>query len=322
MATQQQPKLFLLGVGFIGGSLLQALLEENKFKISALVRDQEKANKLKSLGVTPVFGSLDDDELIVKTTLESDVIIHTATADDQPSVKSILKGLAQRPKDSKPAYYIHTSGTGLLTDTAAGLFATEHIFSDKKPQEIDTLPDSAHHRDVDLLIKNAVDSGELGSAKVAIILPPLIYGVGTGPFNKLSIQIPGWIRRSLKEKAVPVVGEGKSIWNNIHISNLVLAYLALLHSLYTNPETTSSLYFFAETGEHTWLSAGEAIRDALSAKGLVGKDLLLNNDLGGLGTNSRSKAERLRELGWKPVKTPSVWESVGEEVEVLLKEDQ
>ncbi|KAM0755789.1 NAD(P)-binding protein [Meredithblackwellia eburnea MCA 4105] len=322
--TLQQTKVFLLGVGYIGGSVLQTLLHEKKYNISALVRDQAQAEKLKSMGVTPVLGSLDDDELIVKKTLESEIIIQTATASHQASVKSILTGLAQRPKDAKPAYFIHTSGAGILIDNAAGLVSSDKIYSDKHPEAIDALPPTAPHRDVDFMIRDAIKSGDLGSARVAILLPPCIYGIGTGPFNKLSIQIPPWIRRSLADKVVPVVGEGKPIWSNIHISNLMLAYLTLIHSLYTNPEaTTSSPYFFATTGEHSWLSAAEAIRDALSARGLVSKDLLLHNDAGRaqLGTNSRSKGERLRELGWEPLKAPSVWECVSEEVEAILKEE-
>lgn len=75
---------------------------------------------------------------------------------------------------------IACAAAGLIADTGEGLHATDHIFSDKKPEEIDALPDTAYHRDVDLLIKNAVYGGKVGSARVAIILPPLIYGVGTG----------------------------------------------------------------------------------------------------------------------------------------------
>lgn len=68
----------------------------------------------------------------------------------------------------------------MIADDGAGLRADPHVFSDKNPEEIDALPDTAYHRDVDLLIKNAVEGGKVGRAKVAIILPPLIYGIGTG----------------------------------------------------------------------------------------------------------------------------------------------
>lgn len=37
--------------------------------------------------------------------------MHIATADDLPSVKSILKGLEKRDKSKPRAIYIHTSGS-------------------------------------------------------------------------------------------------------------------------------------------------------------------------------------------------------------------
>lgn len=36
------------------------------------------------------------------------------------------------------------------------------------------------HRDVDLLIKHAVESGDLKGARVSVIIPPLTFGTGTG----------------------------------------------------------------------------------------------------------------------------------------------
>lgn len=54
------------------------------------------------------------------------------------------------------------------------------IFRDNTAEEVDSLPDDALHRDVDLLIKHAVDNDEIGKARVAIVLPSLVYGVGTG----------------------------------------------------------------------------------------------------------------------------------------------
>lgn len=216
--TTTKAPLFLLGVGFIGGSVLQSLIDSKQYDISALTRSEAQATRLKELGVKPIFGTLHDEELIAETTLKNDIIIHAATADDIPSVRAILAGLAKRPASSPRAHYIHTSGSeclfsfvhpseqhtvhfgptsvtplslslhcsmltnrplstaGLLTGTDDNSF----IFSDKRPKDIDALPDTASHRDVDLLIKNAVDSGKIGNARAAIILPPLIYGIGNG----------------------------------------------------------------------------------------------------------------------------------------------
>lgn len=65
-------------LGYIGGAVLTKLLEHpkaNDFHITALVRSTEKAEKLKSVGVTPVIGSLDDTDLVHKLSLDSDIVI-------------------------------------------------------------------------------------------------------------------------------------------------------------------------------------------------------------------------------------------------------
>lgn len=55
------------------------------------------------------------------------------------------------------------------------------MYSDKEPEKInEKIPDSADHRLIDLEIKRAVEGNKVGGAHVAIILPPLIYGIGTG----------------------------------------------------------------------------------------------------------------------------------------------
>lgn len=104
------------------------------------------------------------------------------------------------------------------------------------------------------------------------------------------------------------------------VSNLVLAYTTLLTSLLSSP--LPSLYVFAETGEHTWLSIGEAIHAALSRRGLVEGPLAFTETKSYIGSNSRSKAEVLRELGWKPEERESVWQSVESELEEILKEER
>lgn len=65
--------LFLLGTGFIGGSVLTALLEKKEYRISALSRDPKKSERLKALGVRPVEGELSSDEVISKEATEADV---------------------------------------------------------------------------------------------------------------------------------------------------------------------------------------------------------------------------------------------------------
>ncbi|BGP17093.1 hypothetical protein JCM10213_006877 [Rhodosporidiobolus nylandii] len=312
------PTVFVLGTGFIGGSVLQALLDEKKYEIAALCRDDKKADKLKELGVRPVKGELDSDEVISKESAKADIIFHMATADDLPSVKSILKGLEQRPASAKPAIYIHTSGTGVLT-------VPEHpdslVFADKSPEIFDkNIPDEAPHREIDLTIKKAVESGML-NAKITIILPPCIYGIGTGPFNQRSIQLPLWAQDAVKNGKVISWGPHRR-WNNIHIKNLVPAYLTLL--AHAESSDTVPLYVIAETGTHFWGDIAPALEAELKKQQLIPADskteeVKEEGANSGTGTQSHAKSEWLHEWGWKVQPEESIVESVPETVQYMLK---
>lgn len=80
--SQAKPTLFLVGTGFIGGTLLTSLLEQGKYEIAALSRDEAKANKLKELGVRPVMGSLDDDILAEESEKADVSLFREALADE------------------------------------------------------------------------------------------------------------------------------------------------------------------------------------------------------------------------------------------------
>ena len=56
----------------------------------------------------------------------------------------------------------------------------------------------------------------------------LIHGIGTGHFNELSIQIPIIIRHSMNVQQVEVIGEGKGIWDHVHVEDLGMLYEILV----------------------------------------------------------------------------------------------
>jgi hypothetical protein len=71
--------------------------------------------------------------------------------------------------------------TGELTDLAAGEYASDYIYDDSKPSEIDArLPFDAPHRAIDLYIKQFADNQKGENVRIQIILPPTVYGLGIG----------------------------------------------------------------------------------------------------------------------------------------------
>ena len=61
---------------YIGGACLQRLIEDGGFRITALVRDAEKAHLLNRLGVATIVGSLDDSETLARAAAAADVVFH------------------------------------------------------------------------------------------------------------------------------------------------------------------------------------------------------------------------------------------------------
>lgn len=91
----------------------------------------------------------------------------------------------------------------MLVDDAKGTRPQppSYTFYDFKPEDIDArLADDAPHRPIDLALKRKLMSPEKEkehNARAQIVLPCLIYGLGSGPFNNISIQAPALMRASI-----------------------------------------------------------------------------------------------------------------------------
>lgn len=328
-----RPQLFLIGPGYIGGSILHLLVKEDKYDITTMVRRKEAAAALEKLGLKVLLATLDDNEIVSRQAAMSDIIIHTATADHKPSVASVLTGIEERAAAGMGTIFIHTSGTSLIGDKAAGDYASDKIFYDDKPEDIDALPDSAPHRLIDLEIVKARE--RLGKkAKLAIMIPPLIYGVS--PDNRLSIQLPTLSRFAIKHGYAGHVGKGLSVWSQVHVLDLARAYVTLLHWLEGEDSTDiySNPYFFCENGHE--LSWGECVAEIGRVLHQAGKTqsaepkTLPKEDYGDVfgaeftaavvGSNSRSRANRLRTLGWWPREKETLASLSEDELPLILQE--
>ncbi|CRG90693.1 hypothetical protein PISL3812_07738 [Talaromyces islandicus] len=325
--------IFLIGPGFIGGEILSNLLNEGYSKITVLVRRESAAASFHQLGITTTLGTLEDSAVIQTQTALHDIVIHSATADHLPSVQAVLAGIAERAKNGFNTIYIRTSGASLLGDTAAGEYGSDTIYDDENPAMIDALPETADHRLMDLAIVNA--RARLGDkAKVAIMIPPLIYGVSNRD-RRLSIQLPTIVRYSLKHGYAGQIGKGLSVWNQVHVADLARGYMTLLHWMkQTNAnDVNNNPYWFCENGEElSWGECSAEIERALYHAGRIGGpepktvapenygDLFGENSRSVLGSNSRSRANRLRSLGWQPREKRTLESLVEDEIPILLKE--
>ncbi len=130
------------------------------------------------------------------------------------------------------AYRVVLSCAGVFMFDAPnnGLVAAEKVFSDNDPKDIDSsVPDSAFHRAVDLIVLKA---DEEGYVKTYIVLPSTVWGVASNPIvdagiaNRFSIQVPGMIKAALDRKQAGVIGQGKAIWTAVNVNERT--YLLLI----------------------------------------------------------------------------------------------
>ncbi|KAJ6166827.1 hypothetical protein N7470_002274 [Penicillium chermesinum] len=322
------PRIFITGAtGYVGGQVAATMIAAHpELDVVALVRDQQQASKLKSVWpkISTVIGTLDDDEVLKKEAVKADVVLQTASSDHVPAVNSLLKGLG-----AGKGHFIHISGTGVLNDMSTGPGnPTEKIYDDVTDiAEIINLPAEALHRNVD----DAVITGGLREkVPTAIVCPPTIYGVGEGPVKKRSMQVPFLTEAILKRGKGFTVGKGNNLWDYVHIKDLARAFVLLAEEA-LKPNGGAAAwgpegYYFVESGEFSWKEVSEKVAQAASQEGKIAtaevEELSVEEALKFhpwapvlWGGNCRSRASRLRALGWEP-EGPSIWETIPQHREV------
>lgn len=263
-SPNEKVKIFLTGAtGYIGGTVFSKLLETGEWDITVLTRSENTLQKFRELGVTPLLGSLDDADLLTKAAVDADVTMHLADADHLPAVKALIKGLSA---GGKRRIFINCSGTGEISDDARGEFSSDKIYSDLDIETIHTIPATQAHRHVDSYI---FDNNQ--GFESIIVAPPTVYGLGTGPFNRLSVQVPSLIRRYLKQGYAAVVGQGLNIWSQIHVEDLAEFFVFILQkALEGKAATGREGWYFCENGEEYYFKdLYGKIGDALYTRKLI-----------------------------------------------------
>lgn len=283
-SSSQQKNLFLVGPGLIGGSLLVKLKEARPdLKLHALTRRKEQADSLSSLGITPIQGSLEDHDLIAEWAAKSDIVIHAASADDDKGSFAILDGLTSRPKDAPRVVYIQTSGNDELAVSArgyAGKSIEEKTLSDVKQDDaalLERIHPQAYHRHVDgPLLERLLNPAKEKEHNVvgSIMMPPLIYGIGSEPWKRISIQTPMLTQAMIDRGTVALPEEGEEEgktghWNGVWVHDLVDAYVILLSHLegLQPGEQKTHIVFPAEKKPFVWREHFAAVASELKRLG-------------------------------------------------------
>ncbi|EMD34173.1 hypothetical protein CERSUDRAFT_98104 [Gelatoporia subvermispora B] len=338
MSQGKIPILLIGASGYIGGSVLTRFLQSPdfpKYDITVYLRSEEKAQKLQQFGVRPLLGDLQDADKLASAASQAHVVVNCADADDFGAACAIIDGLRKRHEETEDVpILIHTSGTGVLADNAAGMHPTSTIYSDMDPEQIGSLSPSQPHREVDLAV---IDADAKGYLQAYFVLPSTIYGLASGPLadagimNIHSQQIPTLIKSSLDRGAAGMVGEGKNIWPSVHIDEVADLFFVVFENAIAGKKIGhgNEGFYFGENGEHTLYEVGRGIGAALVELGKIKNPEPttftkeeIDKYFGGnlfMGSNSRCRGERSRAIGWKPVKlTKDMLASIKPEMESMI----
>ncbi len=286
----QKLKIFMTGAsGYIGGTVAEVLRQAGH-ALTGLARSEEAAAKLRAHGIEPVRGELSSHGIVRDAARRADAVINCANAEDPFVVAAILEGLAG---SGKP--FLHTSGTSVVGDKAAGKFSPK-VFHEDTPFE--PLPEKIQR----VAVHRAVLAAAAQGVRSVVLCPCLIYGQGSGA-NPDSIQVPSLIRQAVKSGIPRYVGEGENVWSTVHVDDVASAYLLALEG------ARAGSFFYIENGEASLKSIVQSIARLLGSKQAPqgwGIDEAIA-EWGpqaawfSLGGNSRVNADKARKLlDWKP----------------------
>lgn len=288
-ASFRSMKVFLTGAtGFIGGVVGERLVAEGH-EVRGLLRNPDHAALLRRAGITPVPGDLDDAGLLTAEAHRAEGVVNAANSDHRGAVEALLRGLRG---SGKP--FVHTSGTSLIADDAQGEALSPTVHDDAHEVVASSHPvrQARFALDTDVVTADGVRS--------VVLCNSLVYGTGRAPHPDTVLLVP-LVAQARAGGVVRVVGRGLNTWSTVHVDDLAALYSAAL----TDPAARG--FYFVENGEASFAEIGAAIADRLGLGAVQPWPLEEAARVWGegfaryaLGANSRVRATRARELGWKP----------------------
>ena len=282
-------RIFVTGAtGYIGGSVAQHLLEKGH-RVVGLTRTKDGAAALRKRGIEPLLGALSDAEALSEGVEQTEAVINTAEANDRHAVEAMLPVLEGTDKP-----FIHTSGSGIVGDLAAGE-PSARTFDEDTP--FTPVPMMQGRFSIDRMVLDAASM----QIRTVVIRPSLIYGQGLG-MRRDSFQIPSLIVQAKESRVPRYVGRGLNVWSHVYLEDLADLYVLALE------RAPAGALYYAEHGEDALKTAVESIAPMLGLQGAC-EGLSIEQAVNtwgprahiALGSNSRVRADKARrELGWQP----------------------
>ena len=328
MASSNSPHIFLTGVtGFVGGSVLTSLyMAHPDLHITALVRKESDAAQLQSaypdLSIT--IGTVSSLSLLTSNAAAADFVIHMS-GDNAPAVCAMIDGLASSSSTEQPLpRLISISGPRSLIDLSLPITGVADldgkVWSDVADvHTILSLPKERMHAKTDQeIIRHSIAQG----VGTMLLSPGQLWGRSSGLLKKESNSAMYYAAVKNRGRAF-VIGDGSAAWSWVSIDDLGGAVLFLMEqATMSGDERRGQVgvnvegYYFVQAGDVNLKERAEAVNKRLGLEEVeslspeVAKTI---HPFGHVmwGCGARFRADRMRQLGWRPKETD--WRALMEE---------
>jgi nucleoside-diphosphate-sugar epimerase len=282
-------RVFVTGAsGYIGGTVAARLMARGH-RVTGLARSTARAEQLRTVGIEPVIGTLDDARVLADVARRTDAVINAADSDHRAAAETLIEALAG---SGKPL--LHTSGISILGDKAGGE-PGDRVFTEDTPLE--PAPEKAARVAIDRLVRDAAAR----NVRSVVLCNPLIYGRGLG-LHPDSVQIPALARQARRSGVARYIGRGLNVWSHAHVEDVADLYLLALE------RAEPGSFYFVENGETSFRDIADALASALRlgpAQSWTIDEAIAawgsQRAVFSLGSNCRVRADRARrERGWRP----------------------
>lgn len=301
--------------GFAGGAMLHTLTQTfPDFHITALVRASNQAASLQEEypNVETVIGTLDSRNLLVKEAAKADIVLHASNADHEAGTFSLLDGLKSKCSIDK-GVFIHISGAASLINlTSICPGSSGKVYSDiDDADEIYNLPETRIHVAIE---RRLMLESEKSGVKTVILAPPMIFPSGTGIGKQDSYG--NLYARAIMDTGYPfVIGEGRNLSCWISSDDLADVVCFVIKEASKGPGSRLTYgkdgYHFCEASElevveqARWTAKELKRLGAIKTSSVVSVSPKKSCELHQWavllwGTGMRTRADKLRALGWRP----------------------
>lgn len=122
--------------------------------------------------------------------------------------------------------------------------------------------DSDEHYDQRATDIAVIRTAEATGVKAYLMMPPTVFGTGSGLFKRQSIQIPFTIQHAIDQGYPEYIGDGSSTVGYVYISDLASLYELILCKILDGSEECPfgrKGIYFSNTGAFTWKALNERI---------------------------------------------------------------